>query len=101
MNHFPYQDLIIYELGAGNGSFMIDAMSYIKTNHPDVYSRTRYNIIEISPQLARRQRQRARVAGVMDHVEIIEQDFFKWDGGGLDPCYVVALEVLVSSELSS
>ncbi|KAK1927996.1 S-adenosyl-L-methionine-dependent methyltransferase [Papiliotrema laurentii] len=94
LNHYPYQDLIIYELGAGNGSFMLDSLRFIKQKHPEVFSRTKYRIIEISGQLAARQRKRAKAAGLEDHVEIIESDFFKWGGGGPDPCYVVALEVL-------
>ena len=61
-----------------------------------MFERTKYRIIEISPQLARRQRARAKRAGLEDNIEIIESDFFKWDGGGSEPCYVVALEVLVS-----
>lgn len=101
LNHYPYQDLIIYELGAGNGSFMHDALLYLKKNHPEVYERTKYRIIEISPQLAKRQRARAKKAGLLDAVEIIESDFFKWDGGGPEPCYVIALEVLVSDPEAS
>jgi hypothetical protein len=96
MNQYPYQDLIIYELGAGNGSFMLDSLRYLRKHHPEVFARTTYRIIEISAQLAKRQRIRAKKAGLEDHVEIVESDFFKWGGGGPEPCYVVALEVLVS-----
>lgn len=75
---------------------MIDSLRYIKAKYPEVYSRTKYKIIEISAPLAARQRKRAKLAGVENHVEIVQSDFFKWDGGGPEPCYVVALEVLVS-----
>ena len=74
---------------------MVDSLKYLRKHHPEVFERTKYRIIEISPQLARRQRARAKRAGLEDHVEIVESDFFKWEGGGSEPCYVVALEVLV------
>lgn len=96
LNHFPYQDLVIYEIGSGNGSFMVDSLAYIRDHHPDVYERTTFRIIEISAVLAKRQRRRAKDEGVEEKVEVINSDFFKWKGGGAEPCYVVALEVLVS-----
>ena len=74
---------------------MVDALKYIKDNHPEVFPKTKYRIIEISAQLAARQTERAKKMGVLKHVEIIQSDFFKWESGGsTDPCYVVALEVL-------
>ena len=95
VNQDPSQDLIIYELGAGNGSFMLDSLRYLRKHHPEVFARTKYRIIEISAQLAKRQRVRAKKAGLEDHVEIVESDFFKWEGSSSEPCYVVANEVLV------
>jgi len=92
---------VIYEIGAGNGSFMIDSLAYIRDQYPDVYERTKFKIIEISAVLSKRQRERARDEGVEEKVEIIESDFFQWKGGGLEPCYFVALEVLVSPKLEA
>lgn len=86
---------MIYEVGAGNGSFMVDSLAYIRDNHPDVYDRTRFRAIELSAALARRQRERTVEEGLEGKVEVIESDFFRWMGGGSEPCYVVALEVLV------
>ncbi|ORY29015.1 S-adenosyl-L-methionine-dependent methyltransferase [Naematelia encephala] len=94
LNHFPYQDLIIYEIGAGNGSFMVDSLAFLRDRHPEVYARTKYRIIEISATLAEGQRNRAVKAGFRDKVEVINEDFSLWTGGSDDPCYVVALEVL-------
>ncbi len=75
---------------------MVDSLAYIRDHHPDVYERTTFRIIEISEALAKRQRERAKEEGVEEKVEVIESDFFRWMGGGMEPCYVVALEVLVS-----
>ena len=86
----------MYEVGGGNGSFMVDAVGFIRENHPEIYERTKFRIIEISAALAERQRAKAREEGMIDKVEVIESDFFKWTGGDSDPCYVLALEVFVS-----
>ncbi|WRT64028.1 uncharacterized protein IL334_000955 [Kwoniella shivajii] len=95
LNHFPHEPLILYEVGAGNGSFMIDSLSYLKENHPEIYERTQYRIIEISSSLAKGQRARAEKEGFGDKVEVINSDFFKWEGkkDGEEACFVVALEV--------
>ncbi|KAL7423809.1 hypothetical protein Q5752_001393 [Cryptotrichosporon argae] len=93
LNHFPHAPLVIYEVGAGNGSFMLDALAYIKSHHPEVFARTKYRIVEISGALAKIQRRRAREAGLEKVVEIVNVDWVKWEGGSREPCYVVALEV--------
>lgn len=96
LNHFPHEDLIIYEVGGGNGSFMIDAMKFLRDEHPEVFAKTQYRIVEISGALAKIQRRRAQEAG-LTNVEVIHEDFFKWEGGSPQPCFVVALEVFVSA----
>jgi hypothetical protein len=92
-NHFPHEDLVVYEVGAGNGSFMVDALRLLRDEHPEVFARTKYRIIEISAALAKIQRERAAQHGFGDVVEVINQDFFKWNGYSSDPCFVVANEV--------
>ncbi|BEI85127.1 hypothetical protein CcaverHIS002_0505280 [Cutaneotrichosporon cavernicola] len=91
LNHYPH-DFVIYEVGAGNGTFMIDALTFLKEEYPDIFARTKYRIVEISGALAKIQRSRAVAAG-FDNVEVINQDVFKWQGGSTEPCYVVACEV--------
>lgn len=70
----------MYEVGAGNGSFMADSLAYIRDTHPDIFARMKYRIIEISASLAKLQRKRAEEAGFGDVVEVINEDFFKWQG---------------------
>jgi SAM-dependent MidA family methyltransferase len=94
--HNPDSPFHIYELGAGNGSFMLDCLDHIRNTAPDVFETMRYTIIEISQALADGQRKRAKEKGLDEHVEIVREDFFNWKGGETGPCYVVALEVLVS-----
>ncbi|KAL8714789.1 MAG: hypothetical protein Q9220_001302 [cf. Caloplaca sp. 1 TL-2023] len=95
--HHPFHDLIIYELGAGNGTLMLNVLDYIRDVHPDVYERTQYKIIEISPALAALQSSQLTASasdrGHASHVEIINRSVFNWDIYVAAPCYFIALEV--------
>lgn len=75
---------------------MIDSLKYIRDEHPDVFERTKYRIIEISPALAKIQKGRAEKEGFGGKVEVINEDVMRWRGGGVEPCFVIALEVFVS-----
>ena len=61
LNSFPYHDLIIYEMGAGRGTLMLNILDYLRANEPAVYERTRYKIIEISSNLAALQKRQLTV----------------------------------------
>jgi hypothetical protein len=97
LTQFPYSDLIIYEMGAGNGTLMLNILDYIRAAEPEVYDRTRFKIIEISSQLASLQaKQLGRAAdgrGHSDKVEIINQSIFEWDRLVPEPCHFLAMEV--------
>ncbi|KAG5359773.1 NADH dehydrogenase [ubiquinone] complex I, assembly factor 7-like protein [Yarrowia sp. C11] len=94
---YPYKDLIIYEMGGGNGTLMINILDYIRDTQPEVYERTRYRIIEISDQLAHKQQSslhtKAAEKGHRSKVEIINKSIFDWKEPVNDPCFFVALEV--------
>ncbi|KAL8774859.1 MAG: hypothetical protein Q9209_000798 [Squamulea sp. 1 TL-2023] len=95
--HHPFTDLTIYELGAGNGTLMLNILDYIRDIYPDVYERTQYKIIEISSALAALQSSQlgasAASRGHAGHVEIINKSIFNWDIYVGAPCYFIALEV--------
>lgn len=96
---YPYADLVIYEMGGGNGTLMCNVLNYIKENQPDVYARTHYKIIEISSQLATKQMEsalRAKLAREKidnSKVEVINKSIFAWDKVVQEPCFFIALEV--------
>ncbi|KAK5732739.1 hypothetical protein LTR17_010294 [Elasticomyces elasticus] len=94
---YPYHDLIIYELGAGNGTLMLNILDHIRRTDPDVYSRTKFRILEISSTLAQLQTHQlhatAASRGHLDKVEIINQSVFDWTTYVPDPCFVLAMEV--------
>ena len=95
--HHPFHDLIIYEMGAGNGTLMINILDFIRDCYPDVYQRTKFKIIEISPSLVKLQNAQlvanAESRGHIDHVEIINRSIFSWDTYIASPCYFLSLEV--------
>ncbi|MCJ1341549.1 hypothetical protein MMC09_006845 [Bachmanniomyces sp. S44760] len=97
LSYHPYHDLIIYEMGAGNGTLMLNILDYIRDLHPDVYTRTKFKVIEISTSLASLQSAQltrsASTRGHVDHVEIINRSIFDWKSYVSSPCYFLALEV--------
>ncbi|KAK9454628.1 S-adenosyl-L-methionine-dependent methyltransferase [Dipodascopsis uninucleata] len=94
---YPYYDLNIYEVGGGNGTLMLNILDYIRESHPDVYKRTRYNIIEISSALAAKQSapllEKLETQGYIDKVRIINKSIFDWNVEVPEPCFFIALEV--------
>ncbi|KAM3456957.1 hypothetical protein MY3296_001327 [Beauveria thailandica] len=94
---YPYHDLILYEMGAGRGTLMLNILDYIRAVDPQVYARTRYNVIEISPALAAMQQHHLRATaesrGHADKVTIINRSVFEWDQCEPSPCFFLAMEV--------
>lgn len=93
----PFHDLIIYEMGAGNGTLMLNILDYIRDFYPDVYERTQFKVIEISSALASLQATQltktASSRGHAEHIEIINRSIFSWDIYVATPCYFLAMEV--------
>lgn len=94
---FPYHDLIIYEMGAGRGTLMLNILDYIRDVEPEVYEKTRYKIIEISSNLASVQQSTLMSSvesrGHKGKVEIINRSIFDWRDPVPSPCFFLAFEV--------
>ncbi|KAF2146888.1 uncharacterized protein K452DRAFT_304799 [Aplosporella prunicola CBS 121167] len=94
---YPYHDLLIYEMGAGNGTLMLNILDFIRDAYPEVYERTKFRVIEISTSLASLQthhlKRSASARGHLDRVEIINRSVFDWDQYVSSPCFFLALEV--------
>ena len=94
---YPYHDLIIYEMGAGNGTLMLNILDYIRRIDPEVYARTRFRIVEVSSALASTQRERLQDPyqgkDHVDRVEIFNRSIFDWNEYVNSPCFFLALEV--------
>ncbi|GMF05938.1 unnamed protein product [Ambrosiozyma monospora] len=91
LNSYPYNDLVIYEAGAGNGTLMLNILDFLEKNEPEVYERTKYRVIEISSKLFKKQS--ARLGKHMDKVEIINESILEWKTPVVEPCFFIALEV--------
>lgn len=94
LKYFPYEDFVIYEIGAGNGTLALDILDYLRENYPDVYERTRYNIIEISENLAGLQREKLCTSHPC--VTVHNKSIFRWNTREPAPCFFLAMEVVVS-----
>ncbi|CAI2169237.1 19488_t:CDS:2 [Funneliformis geosporum] len=97
LNGNPQHDLIIYELGAGNGTLMLNVLDYIQKFEPAIYKKTKYRIVEISIKLAEKQRQIQdfrKIANGHNCIEIINKNIFDWDEPVNEPCFFLACEVL-------
>ncbi|KPI45152.1 NADH dehydrogenase-like protein [Cyphellophora attinorum] len=98
MTLFPYHDLIIYEMGAGNGTMMRNILDYIRDTDPSVYARTKYRIIEISSSLHSLQKTSLSTSisdpDHLEHVELINSSIFNWKTPVPHPCFFLALEVI-------
>ncbi|KAK6541122.1 hypothetical protein TWF694_008495 [Orbilia ellipsospora] len=90
---YPEYDLIVYEMGAGNGTLMVNILDWLRTNVPDVYVRTQFKIIEISKRMVEQQLKSAERAGHMGHVEVINSSMFDFKTYVANPCFFLALEV--------
>ncbi|KAL2358155.1 S-adenosyl-L-methionine-dependent methyltransferase [Cryomyces antarcticus] len=94
---FPYHDLLIYEMGAGNGTLMLNILDYIRATDPEVYARTKFRVIEISSSLASLQTQQlhrtAHSRGHANKVDIVNRSIFDWNTYISSPCFFLALEV--------
>ncbi|KDQ18879.1 hypothetical protein BOTBODRAFT_478061 [Botryobasidium botryosum FD-172 SS1] len=78
-------------MGAGNGTLAKNILDYLSVEYPQVYERTQYKIVEISPKLA--ELQRARLAS-HSCVRIVNKSIFDWDVREPAPCFFLALEVI-------
>ncbi|KAG9290248.1 hypothetical protein G9A89_022224 [Geosiphon pyriformis] len=97
IKNYPHTDLIVYEVGAGNGTLMLNILEYIQKYEPSIYRQTSYRMIEISEKLSELQSKRKEIQKAKhDHdcVEIINKSIFEWNEVVPDPCFFLAFEVL-------
>ena len=94
LKYFPYEDFTVYEIGAGNGTLARDILDYLREDYPEVYDRTRYNIIEISGNLV--DLQKKRLCEEHPCVTVTHKSIFHWTVKEPAPCFFLAMEVIVS-----
>ncbi|KAF5355337.1 hypothetical protein D9758_006079 [Tetrapyrgos nigripes] len=92
LKYFPYEDFVIYEIGAGNGTLAQNILDFLRAEHPEVYDRTRYTIIEISGNLAKKQKLRLQKSH--PSVQVVHKSIFHWAVREPAPCFFLAMEVI-------
>ncbi|OQR84466.1 hypothetical protein THRCLA_10823 [Thraustotheca clavata] len=86
--------LNIYEIGGGAGTNALCILDYIKEHAPGLYANTKYTMIEISPRMAARQRERVKNHS---NCSVINTDILTYSKAHPkvnDPCFFIAMEVL-------
>ncbi|KAF9531684.1 S-adenosyl-L-methionine-dependent methyltransferase [Crepidotus variabilis] len=92
LKYFPYEDFVLYEIGAGNGTLAMDILDLIQEEYPEVYERTRYQVIEISESLVKLQTE--KLQSVHPCVKISHKSIFHWNNTETAPCFFIAMEVI-------
>ncbi|KIK61662.1 hypothetical protein GYMLUDRAFT_42682 [Collybiopsis luxurians FD-317 M1] len=92
LKYFPYEDFVIYEIGAGNGTLASNILDFLSSHYPEVYDRTRYTIIEISGNLVQKQKQ--KLHRKHPSVKVVHKSVFHWDVQEPAPCFFLAMEVV-------
>ncbi|EGZ11098.1 hypothetical protein PHYSODRAFT_318014 [Phytophthora sojae] len=94
---FLRQDqLEIFEIGGGSGSNALHILDFLQQQAPDVYAKTKYTLIEISPVMAERQRKRVEAAHPQQ-CTVLNQDILTFADTHApvnSQCFFLALEVL-------
>ncbi|KAI7872018.1 S-adenosyl-L-methionine-dependent methyltransferase [Spinellus fusiger] len=96
LNLYPHRDLIIYEMGAGGSTtLMMNILDYIQHYEPSVYKRTRYNRMEMSHELAKRQLGYERLNHAKQQhacIHTIQKSIFDWDIHVPDQCFILGIQ---------
>lgn len=75
----------------------MDILNLLQQDYPEVYERTRYNIIEISKSLT--ELQQRRLQKVHPCIKITHKSIFHWNVTEFSPCFFIAMEVIVCYNL--
>lgn len=92
------KDLKIYEIGGGTGTNAVHILNFLKDRAPDVYARTSYTLIEISPFMADAQRKKIG-ENHPEKAKVINEGLLEWckDGSRVideQECFFLGFEVL-------
>lgn len=88
-------NLVIYEIGPGNGTLAENILGVLREKHPRIYAKTEYNLVEISDQLKKIQTDKLQqVHGARVRSQDIEILNMPEDFKEERPCWVIGMEVL-------
>lgn len=79
----------------------MNILDYLKQHESLLYESVQYTVIEISPSLANKLSARIKIpnreGNVHEHcIRIVNADILEWDQVVPEPCFFIAMEVIVS-----
>ncbi|PVZ98806.1 hypothetical protein BB558_005185 [Smittium angustum] len=89
--------LVIYEIGAGNGTLMVDIIKYIMDTEPNVFETMEYNVVEISSRLVRKQMAQkfgTKHKEITKRINIYNKSILEWNQIEERDCIVLIMEVI-------
>ena len=86
--------LKIVEFGGGNGTNADSILQYLKFEHEELYNKSEYMLVDISPSMVQRQQDLLSLKHAQERFKVVNADFSEWNQTVPEPCYIVGLEVL-------
>jgi hypothetical protein len=83
---------VVTEIGGGNGSCAVGVLDFLRDNYPALYEHTRYEIIDVSRPF--HERQRKVLAHHGSKVNLVNQNFFEYQGSSKAHGFFIGLEIL-------
>lgn len=94
----PNHPLIIYEIGAGNGTLMTNIIQYFIKYEPELTPKIEYHIIEISAALAKEQNRKMNLLinklKFKGKIDIVNESILTWSSKDTRKCFVLMSEVV-------
>lgn len=86
--------LKIFECGGGNGTLAASLLDKLREDHPEIYHRTEYTLIDISLELAKKQQQTMEECGHGAVSQVVNMSAIDWQTPVEDECFVLGFELL-------
>ena len=87
-------NMIIYEMGPGNGTLMFNILDTLKERYPHLYKNIEYTAIEISPKLIKILKDLKSKSQHSDKIILKNSSIFEWDKVEERECFFLGMEVL-------
>lgn len=87
--------MVIYEVGAGNGTLCVNILNYIREQAPHLYEKTAYNIVDISSILSNQQKRSILTNSHSKVTKLHRKSILEWNEKIEEDCFIILNEVLV------
>lgn len=94
LRHNNAQPLKVFEFGGGNGTNADYVLKFLREKNRQVYEKTQYTLVEISPTMAQRQKSLLAAEHSPTVFSVACKDMKSWADRVDEDCFVLGLEVL-------